>query len=74
MHGTGNQNQAIGSPVSFKPPDDLRDWLREQARLSYRSVSAQIVYYLQEARQAQSLETEKENAQPAATGQALVTQ
>ncbi len=55
--------------VMVRMPLDLKGQLSDVAQRSFRSLNAEIVMRL-----SQSLEAEKENARPAATGQALVTQ
>lgn len=53
--------------VLVKMPPELKERIQSVAQQSFRSMNAEIVRRLMES-------LEKENAQPAATGQALVTQ
>ncbi|MFM0306292.1 hypothetical protein P0D71_00660 [Paraburkholderia sp. RL17-383-BIF-A] len=56
--------------VSLKVTPEVKDWLCSRARDGYRTISAEAARILEK----EMCLSEKENAQPAATGQALVTQ
>ncbi|WP_156219726.1 Arc family DNA-binding protein [Pandoraea apista] len=53
--------------VNIRMPEDLKRELEQDAAKNFRSLTAEILSRLVAGRS-------KENAQPAATGQALVTQ
>lgn len=55
---------------SITPTPQMDDWLQSQASEGFRSVNSVVLELIERARR----EFEKENAQPAATGQALMTQ
>ncbi|WP_197419240.1 Arc family DNA-binding protein [Burkholderia sp. BDU5] len=55
------------APFGLRMQPELREYLTEQAQKNFRSLNNEIIQRLEASRQ-------KENAQPAATGQALVTQ
>ncbi|WP_186205925.1 Arc family DNA-binding protein [Burkholderia gladioli] len=60
-----NKQRSVTLAVKVRP--EVRDWLQSVAQHEFRSLSAEVCMRLESAYQ-------KENAQPAATGQALVTQ
>lgn len=55
---------------SITPTPQMDHWLQAKASEGFRSVNSVVLELIERER----LESEKENAQPAATGQALVTQ
>lgn len=57
------------APFGVRMPAELKEWLKRRAERNRRSANGEILALMEQARDA-----EKENAQPAATGQALVTQ
>jgi hypothetical protein len=57
------------APFGVRMPPELKDWLKQRAERNRRSANSEILALMEQARMA-----EKENAQPAATGQALVMQ
>ncbi|WP_139349418.1 hypothetical protein [Burkholderia cenocepacia] len=59
------KQRSVTLAVKVRP--EVRDWLMDIAQQQFRSVSAEVCMRLESAYQ-------KENAQPAATGQALVQQ
>ncbi|MDN7413480.1 Arc family DNA-binding protein [Burkholderia vietnamiensis] len=56
-------------PLGVRMPQELKDQLKLRASENRRSLNSEVVRRLEA-----SLEAEKENAQPAATGQALIQQ
>lgn len=55
--------------IQLRLPGEVRDWFKTFSEQHNRSMNGQMIELIKEKWAA-----EKENAQPAATGQALVTQ